>query len=201
MDGGLRPSQPDQIKEDIGVGGILIYGEKGIISCNDYGTRAKLYIDGEVVETGQFDGIPSNSFNHYTSWVEAMVDGYGSDKHKNLNSGFDVAGPISEVVLLGNVAVRSGLLKRSPRSNVFIGRKRLDYDSKNMVITNKIKNIKNKKILFCVKIIIIIKMVDKESFITFKFIVIKSDNCLFSRIFLCIIEGPILIIFKYDVSK
>ena len=71
----LRPSQPDQIKEDIGVGGILIYGEKGIISCNDYGTRAKLYIDGEVVETGQFDGIPSNSFNHYTSWVEAMVDG------------------------------------------------------------------------------------------------------------------------------
>ena len=75
MDGGLRPSQPDQIKEDIGVGGILIYGEKGIISCNDYGTRAKLYIDGEVVGTGQFDGIPSNSFNHYTSWVEAMVDG------------------------------------------------------------------------------------------------------------------------------
>ena len=95
-----------------------------------------MYIDGEVVETGNFDGIPSNSFNHYTSWVEAMVDGYGSDKHKNLNSGFDVAGPISEVVLLGNVAVRSGLLKRSPRSNVFIGRKRLDYDSKNMVITN-----------------------------------------------------------------
>ena len=46
----LRPSQPDQIKEDIGVGGILIYGEKGIISCNDYGTRAKLYIGGEVVD-------------------------------------------------------------------------------------------------------------------------------------------------------
>ena len=136
MDGGLRPSQPEQIKEDIGIGGILIHGEKGIISCNDYGTRAKLYIGGEVVDKGQFDGIPDNAFNHYTSWVEAIVDGYGSDKHKNLNSGFDVAGPISEVVLLGNVAVRTGLLKRSPRSNVFIGRKRLDYDSKNMIITN-----------------------------------------------------------------
>ena len=90
----------------------------------------------KIVDKGQFDGIPDNAFNHYTSWVEAIVDGYGSDKHKNLNSGFDVAGPISEVVLLCNVAVRSGLLKRSPRSNVFIGRKRLDYDSKNMIITN-----------------------------------------------------------------
>jgi len=54
----------------------------------------------------------------------------------NLTSNFDFAGPLSEIVLLGNVAIRSSLLKRSPRSNVFIGRKRLSYDSTNMVITN-----------------------------------------------------------------
>ena len=46
-----------------------------------------MYINGEVVEKGQFDGIPDNAFNHYTSWVEAISDGYGSEKHKNLNSG------------------------------------------------------------------------------------------------------------------
>ena len=32
--------------------------------------------------------------------------------------------------------IRSSLLKRSARSNVFIGKKQLLYDNKNMVITN-----------------------------------------------------------------
>ena len=53
-----------------------------------------------------------------------------------LTSNFDFAGPLSEIVLLGNVAIRSSLLKRSKRSNVFIGRKKLDYDNKKMQITN-----------------------------------------------------------------
>ena len=50
-----------------------------------------------------------------------------------MTSNFDFAGPLSEIVLLGNAAIRSSLLKRSPRSNVFIGKKQLLYDSKNMV--------------------------------------------------------------------
>ena len=54
----------------------------------------------------------------------------------NLTSNFDFAGPLSEIVLLGNAAIRSSLLKRSPRSNIYIGRKQLLYDSKKMEITN-----------------------------------------------------------------
>ena len=55
---------------------------------------------------------------------------------KMLTSNFDFAGPLSEIVLLGNVALRSNYLKRSKRSNVFIGKKQLLYDNKNMIITN-----------------------------------------------------------------
>ena len=66
----------------------------------------------------------------------AIKDGYDSDKHRNLTSNFDFAGPLSEIVLLGNVAIRSSYIKRSPRSSVFIGKKRLLYDNKKMEITN-----------------------------------------------------------------
>ena len=75
-------------------------------------------------------------FGHQNYWIDAIKDGFGSEKHMNLTSNFDFAGPLSEIVLLGNVAIRSSLLKRSPRSSVLIGRKRLSYDNKNMIITN-----------------------------------------------------------------
>ena len=75
-------------------------------------------------------------FGHQKYWVDAIRAGYGSKEHKNLTSNFDLAGPLSEIVLLGNAAIRSSLLKRSPRSNVFIGKKKLMYDSNKMQITN-----------------------------------------------------------------
>jgi hypothetical protein len=140
MDGGIRPSHPDLITDtdNIGDNGVLMIGEDGLIWSDNYGISARLYINGQdgVVEKGKISEINSVEFGHQSYWIEAIKDGYGSDKHKNLTSNFDFAGPLSEVVLLGNVAIRSSLLKRSPRSNVFIGKKQLMYDSKKMIITN-----------------------------------------------------------------
>jgi predicted dehydrogenase len=140
MDGGLRPSHPDIISDvdDIGENGILMFGENGLIWSDYYGTKARLYIKGQsgAIEKGIISSIDSVEFGHQSYWIDAIKEGYGSEKHMNLTSNFDFAGPLSEIVLLGNVAIRSSLLKRSPRSNVFIGRKRLMYDNKNMVITN-----------------------------------------------------------------
>ena len=140
MDGGIRPSHPDLItdKDDIGDNGVLMIGENGIIWSDNYGINARLYINGQdgVVEKGEISEINSVEFGHQSYWIDAVKDGYGSDKHRNLTSNFDFAGPLSEVVLLGNVAIRSSLLKRSPRSNVFIGKKQLMYDSNKMMITN-----------------------------------------------------------------
>ena len=93
-------------------------------------------IKGILTKKLEASEINSVEFGHQSYWIDAIKDGYGSDKHKNLTSNFDFAGPLSEVVLLGNVAIRSSLLKRSPRSNVFIGKKQLMYDSKKMIITN-----------------------------------------------------------------
>ena len=90
----------------------------------------------ELLKKEKISEINSVEFGHQSYWIDAVKDGYGSDKHRNLTSNFDFAGPLSEVVLLGNVAIRSSLLKRSPRSNVFIGKKQLMYDSNKMMITN-----------------------------------------------------------------
>ena len=140
MDGGIRPSHPELItdKDDIGDNGVLMMGENGIIWSDNYGINARLYIKGQdgVVEKGKISEINSVEFGHQKYWVDAIRAGYGSEEHKNLTSNFDFAGPLSEIVLLGNAAIRSSLLKRSPRSNVFIGRKQLMYDSKKMEITN-----------------------------------------------------------------
>ena len=124
--------------DDIGENGGLMFGENGLIFCDNYGVKAKLYIKGQngPVEKGKITGINSVEFGHQNYWIDAIKDGFGSEKHMNLTSNFDFAGPLSEIVLLGNVAIRSSLLKRSPRSSVLIGRKRLSYDNKNMIITN-----------------------------------------------------------------
>ena len=113
-------------------------GEHGIIWSDNYGINARLYVKGKdgVVEKGKISEINSVEFGHQKYWVDAIRAGYESEEHKNLTSNFDFAGPLSEIVLLGNSAIRSSFLKRSPRSNVFIGRKKLMYDSKKMEITN-----------------------------------------------------------------
>ena len=92
--------------------------------------------DGRIVEIGKISEINAVEFGHQKFWVDAIKEGYGGKKYKNLTSNFDFAGPLSEIVLLGNAAIRSSLLKRSARSNVFIGKQQLLYDNKNMVITN-----------------------------------------------------------------
>ena len=138
MDGGLRPSHPDGIPEnkDIGDNGILMIGEKGVITASEYGNRARLYIDGKEVTKGKIKDIQGAEFGHQSSWIDAIKAGFNSKEQKSLASSFDFAGPLSEIVLLGNVAIRSALLRRSPRSNVFIGKKQLLYDNKEMKITN-----------------------------------------------------------------
>ena len=79
-------------------------------------------------------------------WIDAIKDGYGSSKHKMLTSSFDYAGPMTETVLMGNIAIRSYLLNKgngNPDSvritgkgrNSYYRRKKLSWDGENMKIT------------------------------------------------------------------
>ena len=61
----------------------------------------------------------------------ACIAGYGQ---KELSSPFDYAGPLTETILMGNLALRSYNIKDA--NGKFPGRKKLLWDAVNMKITN-----------------------------------------------------------------
>ncbi|WP_282134124.1 Gfo/Idh/MocA family protein [Seonamhaeicola maritimus] len=146
-DGGLRPFHPDLIPVDHPIGssnsanGVIMFGEKGIMTCGVYGREPKIYYNDGKIETfkekkKKVETFPENG--HQASWVEACKDGYRSKKHKRLTSSFDFAGPLTESILMGNLAIRSYGLRKKNANNRFDypGRKKLLWDGKKMRITN-----------------------------------------------------------------
>jgi len=71
---------------------------------------------------------------HYIQWVNACIAGYGNAK---TSSPFEYAGPFTESILIGNLALRSFLMQTGKkREDKWLGRKKLLWDAKNMKITN-----------------------------------------------------------------
>lgn len=149
MDGGLRPFHPDWIPagdplstDGNGANGVLMIGTKGIIACDMYGNNPKIYMkngDKIVMAKDSKYAAPVNlpEYGHQIHWTEACKAGFGSDKHKGLMSSFDYSGPLTETVLMGNLAIRSYML-RKPQGNGFdyYGRKKLLWNGTDMKITN-----------------------------------------------------------------
>jgi len=148
-DGGIKPFHPDLIPPDHSIGdnnsanGVMMIGEKGIMTCATYGRQPKLYLKGEEVRTmpEDFDGgnelFLSPEHGHQVHWTNACKAGFGSEEHKQLTSSFDYAGPLTETVLMGNLAIRSyALMKSENGGRNFYGRKKLLWDGENMEITN-----------------------------------------------------------------
>jgi hypothetical protein len=85
--------------------------------------------------------VPGGDEGHYAAWIEAAIAGYGSDKEKALSSNFKIAGPLTETVLMGNLAIRSYDV-RKPRGEDgkafdYPGRHiKLLWDGPNMRVTN-----------------------------------------------------------------
>ena len=113
-------------------------GSKGIITTGVYGFTPKLYRKGE--DTVEFDtsNQPGNEFGHQTKWIEACKAGFNSPEHMSLTSSFDYSGPMTETVLMGNIAIRSFMeMKKNKKGNAFYpGRKKLLWDGDAMKITN-----------------------------------------------------------------
>jgi predicted dehydrogenase len=147
-DGGIKPSHPDIIpaNEDIGgtnsSNGVMIIGEKGIITTNINDSSPmmpKLFLNDGTREVGP--DLPKDiepEYGHQRRWVDACKAGFNSAEHKGLTSSFDYAGPMTETVLMGNLAIRSYLLKRDNAKGQaeFYARKKLLWDGENMRITN-----------------------------------------------------------------
>lgn len=135
-DGGIRPERPEELGpdeimgDDDGSGGVIIEGTKGKIMCGTYGSNPRLLPTSRMKEVTVPQTLARVPEGHYVQWVNACIAGYGKNK---LSSSFDYAGPLTESILMGNLALRSWNVKDSKG---FPGRKRLIWDAKNMKITN-----------------------------------------------------------------
>jgi hypothetical protein len=76
--------------------------------------------------------VPEAEAGHYKQWVDACMAGYGK---MQLSSPFEYAGPFTEAVIMGNLALRSYAM-HGPNGQGYPGRKKLLWDAKNMKITN-----------------------------------------------------------------
>ena len=147
-DGGIRPPHPEIIpaNDDIGgpgsFNGVLMIGEKGIISTNINDSSPltpKLYLyNGETEFGPETEKMSEPEYGHQRKWVDACKAGFNSKEHQDLTSSFDYAGPMTETVLMGNLAIRSYMLrKENSKGNLdFFARKKLLWDGENMKITN-----------------------------------------------------------------
>ena len=145
MDGGIQPERPTGLlpNETMGDGGngIIFYGTKGSMMAGTYGINPQLLPTSKTKETKVPETIarvPMGDEGHYAAWVEAAIAGYGSDKANNLSSRFDLAGPLTESVLMGNLAIRSYNIQKKNGNDIdYPGRHiQLVWDGANMKITN-----------------------------------------------------------------
>lgn len=142
MDGGLKPLRPSELgpNEAFGDwdGGILFHGSKGKIVGGLFGTNPRLlpaskFKDRPAVKITQ-PKVEGGREGHQQVWVQACKQGYGA----YTSSPFSKAGPLTESVLMGNLAIRSYLHRENKGKDEvdFPGRKRLLWDGQNMKITN-----------------------------------------------------------------
>ena len=107
-DGGMMPPRPEELEEGRRLGdsdgGALFVGDKGKLMCGCYGKNPCL-IPGKRMKEFQpprqtIERIPGGLDGHEKDWLRACKGG------RPASSNFDYSGPLSEMVLLGNLAVR-----------------------------------------------------------------------------------------------
>ncbi|MHC4618790.1 MAG: Gfo/Idh/MocA family protein [Planctomycetota bacterium] len=119
-DGELMPARPQELEEGRRMGsrngGALFVGDKGKLVCGCYGKNPRLIPERKMQAFERPAKTIPRVKGHHEDWVQACKGG------KPACSNFDYAGPLTEVVLLGNLALRTG--------------KGLDWDGRNMRVTN-----------------------------------------------------------------
>ena len=124
-DGGMMPPRPDGLDPDEELGdkdgGLVFHGDKGILICGCYGRSPRVFPEAkmrDLPKTPQtLARIPEGIDGHEKDWVRACKGGSPS------SSNFDYSGPLTEMVLLGNLAVRCP-------------NRKLLWDGENMLVTN-----------------------------------------------------------------
>ncbi len=115
MDGGIQPERPEELgpNEVFGDGGngMLFIGTKGKMMAGTYAVDPKLLPtsrNNEVNVPKTIKRVPGGDNGHYAQWVEACLAGYGK---MEVSSPFEVAGPLTEALLMANLSIRGHNLK------------------------------------------------------------------------------------------
>jgi len=124
-DGGLMPARPAELEVGRKLGdddgGVLLVGSKATLMAGCYGRSPRIIPETRMQEFTQpaktLERIPKGEEGHEQDWIRACKGG------KPASSNFDYSGPLSEMVLMGNLAVR------------FPGRLLL-WDGEGMKVTN-----------------------------------------------------------------
>jgi hypothetical protein len=110
-DGGLRPPtprgiDPDDPRQRLGEGGNGIYfvGEKGIITCAGWSGMPRLLPLELHREYERPEKTLPRVAGHHTDWIQACKGGQPA------SSNFDYGARLTEFIMLGNVALRTGKL-------------------------------------------------------------------------------------------
>ncbi|MGB8375798.1 MAG: Gfo/Idh/MocA family oxidoreductase [Salegentibacter sp.] len=147
MDGGIRPMRPEELgpNETFGDGGngVLFVGTKGKMMCSTYGANPRLLPTSRTEEVNvpqEFERVPGGADGHYGQWVEAAIAGYGK---KEVSSPFEIAGPLTETLLIANLAIRGTDIRQEKTSEdgnsyyEYPGRDiKMLWDSENMRVKN-----------------------------------------------------------------
>ena len=147
MDGGIQPERPEELgpNEMFGDGGngTLFVGTKGKMMCSTYGANPRMLPTSKTADVmakvkPKYARVPGGAEGHYAQWVEACLAGYGK---MEVSSPFDTAGPLTEALLMANLAIRAHDV-REPRTDGkqgynYPGRGiKLVWDNNNMKVSN-----------------------------------------------------------------
>ena len=123
-DGGLTPPRPEYLENgrtmgDRGGGGVLMVGTKGTLMFGTYGSGPRIIPETKMKAYKRPEKTIPRSPGIYEEWIQAIKEG------KKSTTDFSYSGPLTEAMLLGNIATRLQLEKTI-----------LEWDSKNMKFTN-----------------------------------------------------------------
>jgi predicted dehydrogenase len=122
-DGGLLPARPEDLEAErrLPESGTIFVGDKGKMWCETYSESPRLIpestMQGFQRPPRTLPRVPDGRSGHEKNWLDAIRQKGQAVSH------FDYAGPFTETVLIGNVALR------------FPGQ-RLLWDAANMKVTN-----------------------------------------------------------------
>jgi len=120
-DGGLLPPRPEELAPGRMMGneygGVIFIGEKGKLLCGTFGEGPRLLPESRMQEYKRPPESIPRVKSHHQNWVDACKGGAPA------GSNFDYAAPLTEVAMLGNIALRTG--------------KVLEWDAATMTFTNE----------------------------------------------------------------